>query len=230
MTPENNKARSLKRAWLLNIVLLAVFGLATAIPVELTLLPAAVKEGLPLAVGDWIGKMDYDHSAEREILAPDTKLFKADYQNSAGRSIQVSLVISGQDLNNSIHRPERCLRAQGHANIYRQSFKLELPRGGKLPVSYVTSMRYFEVEGERVDVAYKTYYWFIGNKTITNSHYERSFIDILDRLTGGTAQQWAYISVSSALSPDSLEAEKAVFLEFIEAIAPRISSLSSSSK
>lgn len=194
--PENKKARSLKGAWLFNLALIAVFGLSTAIPVELKLLPAAVEHRLPLAIGDWIGKMDLDHTKERQILAPDTKLFKADYRDAAGRLLQVSLVISGQDLNNSIHRPERCLAAQGHGAITRERFTLDLSGGGKLPVSHVTSLKRFQGDdGESFTVAYKTYYWFIGHETVTNSHYERSFIDIFDRLTGGTAQQWAYVSV-----------------------------------
>lgn len=217
------KASTLKRAWLLNILLLCVFGLAVAIPVELTLLPAAVKKELPLMIGDWIGKRDFDDSKERAILAPDTHIRKADYTNSEGRSINVSLVISGQDLNNSIHRPERCLEAQGHGNISRKSFVLPLSEEEKLPVSHVVSTKVYEVEDRAIRVGYQSYYWFIGHKTVTNSHYKRSFIDIMDRLTGGTAQQWAYISISFSVPPDQLDSDEPVIREFVEEIAKDIS-------
>lgn len=216
---DTKKTRNSFRAWLFNGLLIAVFALSTAIPVQLKLLPAGVAT-LPGFMGDWIGKRNADVSEERKILAPDTGISKMDYTNSENRPIQVSLVTSGQDLNNSIHRPERCLLAQGHENISRETFNLQLPDNTILPVARLQSTKRFQREdGEIVPIDYHSIYWFIGHKETTNSHYKRTFIDIRDRLTGGTAQQWAYVSISAPILTDNLETERQVLLQFAESLA-----------
>ena len=75
----------------------------------------------------WHGTRRQESEQERGILAPDTEFSKADYVQELPISLdatetvpvlcRVSIVKSGHDLNNSIHRPERCLPAQGHFNL-----------------------------------------------------------------------------------------------------------------
>ena len=48
-----------------------------------------------------------------------------------------------------------------------------------------------------------TYYWFVGNNDVTNSHFERTWFDIRDRLVHGYNQRWAYITVAASLPPGS---------------------------
>lgn len=219
------KKASTRRVWLLNGFLIAVFTTAMAIPVHPVLLPAAVTPKLPYFIGDWIGKEDSDTSAEEAILAEDTKILKANYTNNSGDFVQASLVISGSDLNNSIHRPERCLLAQGHTNISRDSFLIEADNNLQFPVSRLVSTKKYTIDEETKVVSYQTYYWFVGHETVTNSHYKRSFIDIFDRLTGGTAQQWAYISVSAPVAPDDAESQQEMLEAFVKQLAARITTL-----
>ena len=68
---------------------------------------------LPDVVGAWIGEDAAITEREREILAKDTQFARKTYTGPAGDEIFVSIVMSGDDMTSSIHRPERCLVAQG---------------------------------------------------------------------------------------------------------------------
>ena len=50
------------------------------------------------------------------------------------------------------------------------------------------------------------YYFFVGKDTITNSHYERTFQDAKDRLIGGYAQRWAYVTFETYPDPKTMDA------------------------
>ena len=41
-----------------------------------------------------------------------------------------------------------------------------------------------------------TYYFFVGNHSITQDHIKRTLIDVKDRLLRGMDQRWAYVSAS----------------------------------
>ena len=67
-----------------------------------------------------------------------------------------------------------------------------------------------------------SYYWFTGAKVITPSHYRRTLTDIWDRLTTGTNQRWAYVTVSSPLNgehPLATHSEKETNAMITELIA-----------
>ena len=68
---------------------------------------------LPIFVGAWMGEDAAISEREREVLAPDTRFARKTYTGPHGDKIFVSIVMSGDDMTNSIHRPERCLPAQG---------------------------------------------------------------------------------------------------------------------
>src|SRR5450432_2531774 len=100
---------------LLLAVVAVVIGLATVflLPRKPGVGEAGIRLELPARIGDWEGK-DMEVSArEREVLAKDTGFARKVYRNSFGDEIYVSIVLSGEDMTNSIHRPERCLPAQG---------------------------------------------------------------------------------------------------------------------
>ena len=214
------KKAKLSQAWLINLFLLGTFAISWAIPTHLELLPAAVRTTLPFAVGNYIGKKDNDISAERKILSNDATILKSNYSNGQGNFIQVSLVISGQDINNSIHRPERCLPSQGHRDLQHTSQALDLANGQTLPISHLLSKRDILVEGKKTTVNYHTIYWFIGHDTVTSSHYKRSLTDIRDRLVSGSAQQWAYINISIPSLSDNTTQASEHLQEFAKLLAP----------
>jgi hypothetical protein len=118
-------------------------------------------------------------------------------------------VLSGHDVNDSIHRPERCLPAQGYKDLRRTSLVARTP-SGDVPISRVTCFLdkrdpatgkpLAGQDGQPVRIRHVFYYWFIGSHSLTASHYDRTFVDMKDRLVGGFDQRWAYVLLGGAVT------------------------------
>lgn len=196
------------RARLLILLVLSLTGLGAvvALPDHVDMLPSAVKMKWPEIAGDWVKVRDTVESPqERSILAPDTQFAKSQYVHARSNiQIDVGIVLSGMDPNNSIHRPERCLVAQGHGGLVRIGREFKLADGRVLPVMRLfTNLQWMEPRegGPPVPQSnnFLTYYWFVGNDLLTNSHYGRTFRDIHDRLLRGANQRWAYFTIGVRL-------------------------------
>lgn len=181
---------------------------------------------LPHLVGYWSGGQPRAPSdKELKILAVDTIYHKKNYlrtnasilprpvaENATDlerlaavtpyEELEVSIVTSGSDMSNSIHRPERCLTAQGF-NVEREKKFIIKVRGQPLPVKKLSTTQHLkdEATGQVHHYRNATYYWFVGHDTLTNDHYTRTLIDMRDRLLGGYDQQWAYATVGLMLDP-----------------------------
>jgi hypothetical protein len=105
-------------------------------------------------------------------------------------------------MSTSIHRPERCLPAQGWT--VADTRIAEIPTGNKiLKTTRLHDVRSFRNEnGELVNVYALNYYWFVGHNARTPSHYQRTWIDIRDRVLRGENQQWAYVTTASTITKD----------------------------
>ena len=173
---------------------------------------SAVIMDLPDDSGAWA--FDKQYASEREIktLAPDTEFSKATclrarpgeinrYGNPVPDVVQLSIVLSGADINNSIHRPERCMPSQGH-NITSSSERiLKLANGRQFAVTRLVSVQSVQNQAVKEREEYLkynclTYYFFVGHDRVTDGHWARTFLDIKDRLVRGMDQRWAYASVS----------------------------------
>jgi Protein of unknown function (DUF3485) len=167
----------------------------------------------PLVFGEWEGMKSLPTAKEREILAPDTTFIKAVYtcedfpylttneEKRYQNVVNLSIVISGHDINNSIHRPERCLVAQGHQEMLSVPTQITTPLGRSLEVRKITSRAIFpisETEPDNHQRGFISYYYFVGHKRLTSSHWSRTLMDMEDRLMTGTDQQWSFIMVSAA--------------------------------
>ena len=173
--------------------------------------PSAISMDLPQQLGGWVYRPKPPSKEEIDLLAQDTEFSKAvcwsprsgEYTPITGEAIpdriDLSVVLSGHDLNNSIHRPERCMPAQGHLIGSSSRVDLELPNGKTLPTRRLLSVQSIALNEERTEYAnYKcvTYYFFVGHNAITQDHLKRTLIDIKDRLFHGMDQRWAYVSAS----------------------------------
>lgn len=228
---------------ILILVACAAFGfsLVFAMPDQIRLLPSAVSMDWPNQEGPWVKMRDTEPSPQEiAILAGDTSFSSATFVREGSPLIlDAGIVLSGDDINNSIHRPERCLVAQGHMGL--QPIKLEVPmkNGQSLPVTRLrTRIHRGEATPDGEVITHKavglTYYWFIGNDLITNSHYRRTFEDMSDRLFQGSNQRWAYITLSVYLREtketlDMIPAEPtgeapidAFIQDFIAQVIPRM--------
>src|SRR5207237_8170875 len=104
---------TIKRLALLESVLLLGLGCVFLLPGKIEIQPAAISMALPTFVGEWYGADQPIQQGEKDSLGPDTQFVRKLYTNARGDQIFVSIVFSGPDMSTSIHRPERCLPAQG---------------------------------------------------------------------------------------------------------------------
>ena len=111
-------------------------------------------------------------------------------------------------MSTSIHRPERCLPAQGYTVASSQSLKVVL-QPQPLTVTRLHNLRPLYTEagkpilgrnGKSLNEFSLLYYWFVGCSDTTNDHNTRYTIDSRDRLLKGYNQPWAYVTVMSRIS------------------------------
>src|SRR5581483_11540616 len=104
---------TISRLLILQALLACGLGTIFFIPRKANIQPCNVKMELPDTLGIWEGTPTEVTQKEKDGLAPDTQFCRKTYDDGFGDHILVSIVLSGNDLDNSIHRPERCLPAQG---------------------------------------------------------------------------------------------------------------------
>ena len=190
----------IKRLITLEAVLALGMSAVFVLPKKIEIQPAALAKSLPSFVGEWYGQDQPISQVEKDSLGPDTQFVRKLYTNARGDQIFVSLVFSGPDMSTSIHRPERCLPAQGWTVVNTNVTAIALA-DGNLKATRLRNLRIFHPEnGSPVNVYSLNYYWFVGHDAQTPSHLERTAIDIRDRVLKGENQQWAYVTVASTIT------------------------------
>lgn len=200
------------KSWILPLVLGSALSAIYFLPKVGAVAQSAVIMELPETFGSWELKGQPPSEAETTALANDTRFSKAmclsarpgefnEYGNPTPDIAQLSIVLSGADINNSIHRPERCMPAQGHNITGSSNQILKLPNGRQFPVKRLVSIQSVRDGSNKEREEYRkyncvTYYFFVGHDQITNDHLSRTFIDMKDRLVRGMDQRWAYVTVS----------------------------------
>ena len=218
-----------KRLLQVQAVLLAGFGSVFLLPHSNKTSPAGIAMTLPNVVGAWIGDEAAVTQKELDTLAKDTQFARKIYTGPEGDQILVSIVLSGDDMTNSIHRPERCLPAQGWQMRSSSNRIIQIPGGKSLGVTRLQNARTLETRDKRrLTVTNLDYYWFIGYKDMTASHLTRTEIDLRDRIMYGYNQRWAYVTIAANVTkgiwrPERTEEQTAAMLdEFIQQLAPRL--------
>ena len=197
-------------AWMLPLVMGLALGSVYFLPVAGKTAQSAVIMKLPESFEDWTFRMIPPSMEELGTLEKDTEFAKAICLRPREGEISLdglavpdrldlSIVLSGNDLNNSIHRPERCMPAQGHSILSSSNVELKSPMGREFQVKRLRSkqsIKSMQDGGGSVEFNCITYYFFVGHDRITSDHLQRTFIDMKDRLVRGMDQRWAYVSVS----------------------------------
>ena len=196
---------------ILPVLLAGLLATVHLLPEAGAMASSAVKMDLPSQAGNWTVRSQPASQEEIDILAADTRFSKAiclspragEFDPESGMAIpdrvDLSVVLSGHDLNNSIHRPERCMPSQGHVISTSTNVALELPNGREFKTKRLLSVQSVPLNESRTDYAKfncVTYYFFVGHDRITHDHLERTLLDIKDRLVFGMDQHWAYVSAS----------------------------------
>ncbi len=195
--------KKLFRALLPPLLMGLLFAASALMPTKTEMLESALSPELPLeyALPGWYGQRTQESAQERAILAADTRFSKGIYikrrdDPSAPRNpaLTVSLIFSGADMNHSIHRPERCLPAQGHLSLNARTESIALADGRELEFTRLASLT--QVEGKPLEYTHHIHYYvFVGHSSILSSHLPRVFRDIYDRCVSGQVQRWAYCQV-----------------------------------
>jgi EpsI family protein len=192
---------TIKRLVLLLLVVAGGLSITFILPTVGNAEPVGIKLFLPDYVGRWYGVDQQITKQELNMLASDTEFARKLYTDGSGDSVFASIVLSGHDLDNSIHRPERCLPAQGLTIADSKTLQISLANGRQLQVTRLHNVREVQTrDGKLVPVYNLNYYWFVGYHHLTASHLQRTFLDIQDRIVKGYNQRWAYITVASEVT------------------------------
>ncbi|MDP6630905.1 MAG: exosortase-associated EpsI family protein [Kiritimatiellia bacterium] len=132
---------------------------------------------------------------EKDQLPADTEFLKYRYTRPTGEILMASIVLSGNE-RSSIHRPQRCLVAQGFDITRSVVDSVDLPERGRLDVMMLDTL--FHHRGQQTGnharpVFYA--YWFVGQNRETPSHLMRMFWLAWDRVFHGVAHRWVYIMI-----------------------------------
>ena len=194
--------------------------------------PPGVRAELPYIIGKWIGTAAEISEKERNTLgvAGGTQIVRKTYRSPEGYELTVSIVISGRDMSTAIHRPERCLEAQGYALMGSDEFAVSLPQRGIFPVTQLRSTAREKTGDGTITRELLAFYWFVGERDICASHWKRMALDNGDRFFRGVSQHWAYILVSGGVplpkDPARSEAMRKwaqdAARDFIRTLAPKI--------
>lgn len=209
-----------KKIWILSMIITVGLSLIWLIPDKGTFRESRLISELPERLAGRIGVSLEISALERGTLAPDTTFSRKRYFDESldpDIYIDLSVVFSGKDINNSIHRPEICLKAQGW-NFESERYVVIDSGNKSIPYKEIVCSRP-RVESD--DIAYKNskgevivdrivqYYTFAGAEKLTAGHYERTWEDIKMRVFQGTDQQWAYLTISMVVT-DSLGGEELI--------------------
>lgn len=216
---------------LLSVNAVLILGLASVflLPKAPEVSPVGIVMKLPIWIDGWLGENAAVSPKELQALADDTQFARKIYRSPEGDEIYVSIVLSGQDMTNSIHRPERCLPAQGWNLLSSSQRAIPLADEATLRATRLAGARPVRVADNQTLVIHNlTYYWFVGDKRVTPSHFMRTMFDIRDRILHGENQRWAYVTVAATVTkgiapPDRSEAQTANMMEeFIRELAPKL--------
>ena len=189
--------------------------------------PTGVKLELPATVGEWQGKDEPITDKEIGTLGKETEFARKSYTNGRGDQLQATIVLAGHDMDTSIHRPERCLKAQGWSLAEAPVVKIAVPGRGVLDTTRLKVVKMVQPDdGKPFPYTNLNYYWFTGCTDTTASHLARTRIDVTDRLLHGYNQRWAYFTVAATITKDMkrngrTEAETdALIRDFIQRMVP----------
>ncbi len=160
---------------------------------------------LPDQVGKFHGFPRPPSEAELLILPADTTYAKKDYEtigSGPDALIHSEIVLSGRE-KRSIHRPERCLPAQGWRIESSHVISIQLASGHTLSATALLLNRpTVPNPGQRVPPQSYFVYWFVGKDVTTPYHFERILLTNWDLLFHRINQRWAYIVATADITQD----------------------------
>jgi predicted RNA-binding Zn-ribbon protein involved in translation (DUF1610 family) len=131
--------------------------------------------------------------SEARILPEEVEIERKFYTRPGGRGLLVTLVAGGA-FRESIHKPQRCLTAQGSTILNSRVISVPL-EGRKEPLKMMVLETDRAGSGRRLSGGFFAY-WFVGQGRETPYNLERMFWIAWDRLFEHRVSRWAYISIT----------------------------------
>jgi exosortase len=210
-------------ALLLGTLLLCYF-----IPEPRTGSPGVVTD-LPDEVGPLMSFPQPISLAELTLLPKDTTFARKTYGPPGGDPfdrILCTIVESGQTPH-GLHRPERCLPAQGYIIRQTQVVDVPLKSGHELKAKLLSLEHpYWIAKDKQIIVHSKLFYWYVGDNVTTPYQMQRLFLTNWDLLFDRLNQRWSYVyvlaNIAEGLKPHGRNADQTVSLlkAFIRESAP----------
>ena len=166
---------------------------------------AGVTMELPSSVGPLVAFSQAVTPAELAILPPDTQFARKAYGSPGDAPVQritCSIVLSGKE-RRSIHRPERCLPAQGWRIDSSTEVEVPLVSGHTLAATALLLERPVTLRnGSTIRVRQYFVYWFVAKGLTTPSQTTRILLTNWMLLTHRVTERWAYVFVSGIVLSD----------------------------
>ena len=160
---------------------------------------AGVVMQLPDAIGELYGHDQAVSSAELYILPKDTTFARKTYGPPGAEDplrILCSIILSGAE-RRSIHRPERCLPAQGWRIDGSHTETIPLASGRNLNVTALLLEKPVPLTNGTTLIRRQYFlYWFVGKNIATPSQTTRILMTYWDMLIHRVNQRWAYVIVA----------------------------------
>jgi len=157
---------------------------------------------IPGSCPDCGGPLKAMSRVEQDVLGVDTEFVKSLYTHPSGSEAHMTLVLSNRQ-RNSIHRPQRCLTAQGFTIVRDHLMNVESDSGRGPQMMALDITRPLRA-GPGAPIWEGTFlYWFVGQGRQTPHHGTRMFWLAWDRIVHHIGHRWAYVSIQTSEPGDS---------------------------
>ena len=160
---------------------------------------------------------------ERNLLPPNTPIVRRVYSAKDLPQVHVTAVFTGLD-RSAIHRPQHCLRGQGHEIVDEHDHDVSLPDGKTLRLHVLDTIRKFKNDaGRTITTGYLYAYWYFNPECQISDNLHRIFKTGVDSVLRSYRPRWAYISIGLACDPDNRASAYELVDEFVTRLEPVIS-------
>ncbi len=159
---------------------------------------------LPEKVLDYTSEVIPQSEVVTNVLPKDTCYGQRRYTGSNSNSVQVNVVLMGED-RTSLHKPQFCLTGAGWTinSTEIESIRIEKPSPYDLKVIKLTVSGQFTQEGRQINAGGVYIYWYVADGLLSAdpTGSDRMWSIARGLITEGVLQRWAYVTFFEACEP-----------------------------
>lgn len=159
---------------------------------------------LPEKVLDYTSEVIPQSEVVTNVLPKDTCYGQRRYTGSNSNSVQVNVVLMGED-RTSLHKPQFCLTGAGWTinSTEVDIIRIEKPSPYDLKVIKLTVSGEFTQEGRQIKAGGVYVYWYVADGLLSAdpTGSDRMWSMAKGLITEGVLQRWAYVTFFEACEP-----------------------------